>query len=49
MLAPESLPFENTATTAAIACFRIGEQPESVRFRAVHSLTAIADLATEGR
>ena len=49
VLEPESLPFDNTATTAAIACFRISEQPESVRFRAVHSLTAIADLATEGQ
>lgn len=49
VLEPESLPFENTATTAAIACFRIGEQPESVRFRPVASFSAIGDLATEGQ
>lgn len=49
VLEPESLPFENTATTAAIACFRIGQQPKSVRFRPVHSLTAIGNLAAEGQ
>lgn len=49
VLEPESLPFENAATTAAISCFRVGREPGSVRFRPVQSLAALGDLATEGQ
>jgi len=49
VLEPEALPFEKTATTAAITCFRLGQQPDTVRFRVVRSLETIGDLGTEGQ
>jgi adenine-specific DNA-methyltransferase len=38
---PESLPFGETATTAAITCFRVGGKPPKLRLRGVPS---VADL-----
>jgi SAM-dependent methyltransferase len=35
VIAPESLPFGDTATTATIACFRPGTTPSKVRIRSV--------------
>lgn len=32
-----SMPFAGTATTGAVACFRVGETPRSIRFRQVAS------------
>ena len=48
VLEPTALPFEKTATTAAITCFRIGEQPSSIRFRSVKTLAEVGGLA-EGK
>jgi predicted RNA methylase len=48
VLAPESMPFENAATTGAIACFRIGRRPERIILRSVPSLSELGHL-TEGR
>lgn len=41
VIEPESLPFGETATTAAIACFRVGGKPPKLRLRGVPS---VADL-----
>lgn len=41
VIEPESLPFGDTATTAAIACFRLGERPPKLHLRGVPS---VADL-----
>lgn len=49
VLEPESMPFGKTATTAAVTCFRIGERPESIRFRPVKSLDALGDFGADGR
>lgn len=43
VIEPESLPFGDTATTAAIACFRLGSKPPKLRLRGVPS---VADLPT---
>lgn len=48
VLAPDSLPFGETATTAAITCFRIGEQRDTIRFRPVSSLAQVGNLCTSG-
>lgn len=48
VLAPESLPFDKTATTAAITCFRVNSTPDSMRFRPVSTLGEIAPLASAG-
>ena len=45
---PTAVPFEGTATTAAVTCFRIGEKPGSVRFRRVKA-TADLDPLRGGR
>ena len=44
VLEPEALPFENTATTAAIACFRVGTKPSSIRIRPVQDLKDVDPL-----
>jgi adenine-specific DNA-methyltransferase len=41
VIEPESLPFGDTATTAAIACFRVGMRPPKLRLRGV---ARVADL-----
>jgi adenine-specific DNA-methyltransferase len=45
VIEPESLPFGDTATTAAIACFRVGERPAKVRFHGVPSVAELPSLA----
>ena len=45
---PQAMPFEGTATTAAVVNFRLGERLASVRFRPVPSLDALGDLGTTG-
>src|SRR5205814_1032928 len=37
-------PFEDAATTAAITCFQIGDQPRSVRLRRVKSVAELGKL-----
>jgi hypothetical protein len=44
VLEPELHAFEDAATTAAIACFRVGTQPEGLRLRRVRTLDALAPL-----
>jgi adenine-specific DNA-methyltransferase len=44
LLEPTATPFEDAATTAAITCFRIGEQPRSVRLRRVKSVRELGKL-----
>lgn len=44
VIEPESLPFGDTATTAAIACFRVGERPPKVRFLGVPSVAKLPTL-----
>ena len=41
VIEPTSLPFGDTATTAAIACFRLGGRPPTLR---LHGVPSIADL-----
>lgn len=45
VLEPTALPFEKTATTAAISCFRVGERPSSVRLRQLKSLGELRSLS----
>lgn len=45
---PEAMPFEDAAITAAVTCFRVGSQAESVVMRQVDRVDDLADL-TEGR
>ena len=45
VLEPESLPFDTTATTAAITCFRLGSPPSSIRLRMVDDAAKLAPLA----
>ena len=44
VLEPTALPFDDTATTAAITCFRIGDQARSIRLRAVRAVDDIGHL-----
>lgn len=44
VIEPEVLPFEDTATTAAITCFEVGSKPKSVRVRRVKRLVDLGDL-----
>jgi len=48
VLEPAALPFEKTATTAAITCFRLGERPDVMRFRPVRSLADVGQLDGAG-
>ena len=41
---PGAMPFAGTATTAAVTCFRVGETPESIRFRQVGAVDELDDL-----
>lgn len=45
VLAPEAMPFEGTATTASVICFRVGSKPSSVKMRRVEKVEDLADLA----
>jgi hypothetical protein len=44
VLEPAALPFGDTAATAVIACFNVGERPRSVGLRLVDSLGDVGDL-----
>lgn len=44
LLEPTAIPFDDAATTAAITCFRIGDQPRSVRLRRVKSVPQLGKL-----
>lgn len=48
VLEPKSLPFDNTATTAAVTCFQVGSRPSSIRMRMVTDANALSPL-TGGR
>jgi SAM-dependent methyltransferase len=48
VLEPTALPFDSTATTAAITCFEIGSRPTSIRIRMVDDATKLPPL-TAGR
>lgn len=41
---PSAMPFEGTATTAAVVQFRLGQAPEAIGFRSVPSLANLAPL-----
>tara|TARA_R110002124_G_scaffold126756_3_gene286457 strand:+ start:44981 stop:46621 length:1641 start_codon:yes stop_codon:yes gene_type:complete len=41
---PEAMPFDGTATTAAVVQFRIGAQAQSIGFRSVPTLSKLAPL-----
>lgn len=44
-LEPAATPFHDTATTAAITCFRVGDRPRSMRLRRVKTLKDLGDLS----
>ena len=44
VLDPSALPFENTATTAAVTCFAIGARPTSMRMRVVSDAASLPPL-----
>ena len=44
VVAPEATPFENTAVTAAVTCFRVGSTASSLRLRRVEQVEELADL-----
>lgn len=44
VLEPSIEVFADTATTAAIACFKVGEQPQSIKVRRVESVTDLGRL-----
>jgi SAM-dependent methyltransferase len=44
VLEPTALPFADTATTAAISCFRIGARPSSIRLRLVQAAEDLGSL-----
>ena len=48
VLAPEALPFEGTATTASVICFRVGSKDPSVKMRRIEKVEDLSDL-TRGR
>lgn len=43
-IAPGAMPFAGTATTGAIACFRVGRAGRGMRFRAVETLSELGSL-----
>lgn len=45
ILAPESMPFEGTATTASVVCFQVGSKVSSVKMRRVQKVEDLANLA----
>jgi hypothetical protein len=45
VLAPESMPFADTATTGAITCFRVSHRPGTITVRAVDSMKALGSLS----
>ncbi len=45
VLAPEAMPFEGTATTASVVCFRVGSEASSVKMRQVKKVEDLANLA----
>lgn len=45
VLAPDSMPFEGTATTASVICFRVGSKASSVKMRRVEKVNDLANLA----
>ncbi|MDQ4040775.1 MAG: methyltransferase [Actinomycetota bacterium] len=45
VLDPESRPFDDAQTTAAITCFEIGSKPSAVRLRRVESVEALGALS----
>ena len=44
VIAPAAMPFADAATTGAIACFRTGRDPRTVRFRPVGALSELGSL-----
>ena len=44
VLEPKLLPFDTTATTAAITCFEMGSRPSSIRLRMVDDLDKLVPL-----
>lgn len=44
VLDARAMPFENTATTGAITCFKVGHASEGLRVRAVESMDALNGL-----
>jgi len=44
-LEPTATAFDQTATTASITCFRIGDQPQSMRLRRVRRVKELSDLS----
>jgi len=48
VLAPEAIPFEGTATTASVICFRVGSEAPSVKMRRVEKVKDLSNL-TRGR
>jgi adenine-specific DNA-methyltransferase len=44
VIEPESMPFGETATTAAVACFRVGTRPQKLRLHAVPSVEQLPHL-----
>jgi hypothetical protein len=48
VLAPDSKPFGDTATTAAVTCFAVKTQPPAIRFRPVATLPDLDPLAENG-
>jgi hypothetical protein len=47
VLEPTALPFERTATTAAVTCFRMGSRPRTVRLRQLKTVDELKTL-TDG-
>jgi SAM-dependent methyltransferase len=44
VLEPTALPFADTATTAAISCFRVGSRPATVRLHPAKAVEDVTDL-----
>lgn len=42
---PQAMPFEGTATTAAVVQFRLGQVPRAIGFRSIDSLDQLAPLS----
>ena len=45
ILAPEAMPFEGTATTASVICFRVGAKASSVKMRRVQKVGDLVNLS----
>lgn len=41
---PRAVPFEDAMTTAVVACFEVGQPPDSIRFQRVQTATELRDL-----